>query len=76
MNLAVNDAAYFQVNAQANKAISEITSYLNGKSKEVYAKQYLNIINQFNKKPEAFKLKSVPKIPDGSPIGTTFCDFN
>ena len=73
MNLAVNDAAYFQVNAIANKAITSIYESLDN---SVYANQYKRLIKQFNKEPEEFKLEASPKIPDGSPIGSDLCSYS
>ncbi|RMZ50715.1 DUF5117 domain-containing protein [Flavobacteriaceae bacterium PRS1] len=73
MTLAVNDAAYFQVNAIANKAITSIYESLDN---SVYANQYKRLIKQFNKEPEEFKLEASPKIPDGSPIGSDLCSYS
>ena len=77
MNLAANDNSFFQVKAEANQAINSISKLLYDKKNPVkYASQYAEMIRKFNQKPELFKLKSTPKIPDGSPIGTTICNFN
>ena len=73
MNLAVSDNAYFQTNAIANKAVSTI---LQGLGNSAYDNQYRLLIRRFNEEPEKFKLKSAPKIPDGSPIGTDMCSYN
>lgn len=73
MNLAVNDAAYFQVNAIANKAI---TSIFDGLDNSVYSNQYKRLIKRFNEEPEEFKLEASPKIPDGSPIGSDLCSYS
>ena len=40
-----------------------------------YQMYYLDMINQFEKYPEKFKLEASPKIPDGSPIGSDACGF-
>ena len=77
MNLAVSDNSFFQVKSEANKTISEISKMLYNKKNTIkYANQYAAMIRTFNNKPELFKLKASPKIPDGSPIGSTSCDFN
>ena len=73
MNLAVNDNAYFQVNAIANKAIQTI---FEGLDNSVYSNQYKRLIKRFNEEPEEFKLESSPKIPDGSPIGSDLCNYS
>ena len=73
MNLAANDATFFQVRAHANKAINSIVESLDN---SVYGMEYKRMIQKFYEKPEDFKLKSSPKIPDGSPIGTDFCSSN
>lgn len=72
MNLAVNDNAFFQVNAIANKAIQNIAMNLDNST---YGLQYVRLIKRFNEKPEAFKLELAPKIPDGSPIGSGICNY-
>ncbi|MFK7781976.1 zinc-dependent metalloprotease [Psychroserpens sp.] len=41
-----------------------------------YRKQYLKLIEEFDENPNKFKLKSSPKIPDGSPIGSELCNYN
>ncbi|WCO03305.1 zinc-dependent metalloprotease [Psychroserpens ponticola] len=90
MNLAVNDKAYFQVNAIANQYIDKIKSVPNTINMPVsktpnslpmllpnyYSKQYKKLIEQFNEDPEEFILKNSPKIPDGSPIGSDKCNYN
>ena len=73
MNLAVNDNAYFQVNAIANKAIQTI---FEGLDNSVYSNQYKRLIKRFNEEPEEFKFESSPKIPDGSPIGSDLCSYS
>ncbi|NOY48872.1 MAG: DUF5117 domain-containing protein [Chlorobi bacterium] len=73
MNLAVNDNAYFQVNAIANKAIKSIYE---GLDNTTYSNQYRMMIQQFTKAPEKFKLEDSPKIPDGSPIGSDMCSYS
>jgi len=72
MNLAVNDNAYFQVNAIANKMIKSIYE---GLDNSAYSNQYKRLIKRFNEEPEEFKLEASPKIPDGSPIGSDMCSY-
>jgi len=73
MNLAVNDESYFQVKAKANEAIAKISKLLTTDS---YGKQFQLVINEFMEHSEKFKLKTSPKIPDGSPIGSDICNYN
>ena len=75
-NLASNKKSYFQVKAEANKEITNIAQLLaSKKNKNRYSSEYLNAIRKFNTKPELFELTSSPKIPDGSPIGSTICNL-
>ena len=90
MNLAVNDKAFFQVNAIANQFLEHFKNQMN-KPLTVnmnaiitnsynrapdYRNQYLKLIEQFNEDPEEFKIEQSPKIPDGSPIGSDVCNYN
>ncbi|WP_204345283.1 zinc-dependent metalloprotease [Psychroserpens algicola] len=77
MNLAVSDASIFQVKAKANTAINSLLSdYLSDKKKSsLYRSQFGMMINEFRKHAEKFKIDSVPKIPDGSPIGSDYCNY-
>ena len=72
MNLAVNNNAYFLVNAIANKMIKSIYE---GLDNSAYSNQYKRLIKRFNEEPEEFKLEASPKIPDGSPIGSDMCSY-
>ena len=75
-NLASNKKSYLQVKAEANKEITNISQLLaSKKNKNRYSMEYLNTIRKFNTKPELFELTSSPKIPDGSPIGSTLCNL-
>ncbi len=71
--LAANENSYKQVNAIVNSKLSEISSLLkNNKSngiQKIYDLELVKSIKAFKKDPSKFKKKSVPKIPDGSPIG-------
>jgi len=75
MNLAVNDVSYFQAKYEADMAIRKISRLLydNKQKNRAYAEMYSSMIAQFKNKPEKFKKKDAPKIPDGSPIGTDMC---
>lgn len=77
MNLAVSDAAYFQTKHEAKMAIRKISRLLydNKQKNHAYAEMYRSMISEFNSKPEKFKKKDAPKIPDGSPIGTDMCSY-
>jgi len=77
LNLASNKKSFFQVKAESRKALSNIIQLLESKKhKNKYSGEYLNIIAKFNSKPELFELANSPKIPDGSPIGSTKCNLN
>ncbi|SDS46186.1 protein of unknown function [Formosa sp. Hel1_31_208] len=78
MNLAVSDNSFLQVKAKANDAINTLLrNYLSDKKKpSPYATQYGLMIREFREHPEKFKLEKTPKIPDGSPIGSDFCNYN
>ncbi|MCP9200683.1 zinc-dependent metalloprotease [Gramella sp. GC03-9] len=70
LNLAVNDDATPMVRAETNQAIDELANWLRGRKDAVSQEMYRNI-NRFREEPEEFKLElNVPKIPDGSPIGS------
>ena len=76
LNLASNKKSFFHVKSKANKEIRSIATFLSSKkNKNIYSSEYLRTINKFNIKPELFELKSSPKIPDGSPIGSTQCNL-
>ncbi|WP_040278521.1 zinc-dependent metalloprotease [Psychroserpens damuponensis] len=78
MNLAVSNQSIFQVKAKANNAINTlIRDYLSNKKKpSLYASQYRLLIREFREHPEQFKIENAPNIPDGSPIGSDFCNYN
>lgn len=76
MNLAVNDASFFQVKAKANDAINSISKLIYDKKMALpYGSQYAKLIAEFKNKPEKFKLEAAPQIPDGSPIGSDACSY-
>lgn len=74
--LSSHDGMYAQVNAIVNLKIDEIANYLKDAKvkgvQKVYHQEMVNRINKFKKNPTKFKKPNVPKIPDGSPIGTGF----
>ncbi len=72
MNLAVNDNAFMQVNAIANKAIQNIVLSLDYSA---YGMQYIRLVKRFNEEPGEFKIQDAPGIPDGSPIGSDICNY-
>lgn len=70
LNLAVNDKATPMVKAVANNKIDELANWLRGRKDVVSQEMYRNI-KRFREEPEEFELElNVPKIPDGSPIGS------
>ncbi|MFD1061904.1 zinc-dependent metalloprotease [Winogradskyella litorisediminis] len=78
MNLAVNDESYFQVKAIVNNILVKSLENF-GKSyseSEKFDLQYKIMMKEFFEHPEKFKLDAAPKIPDGSPIGSGFCEYN
>ena len=78
MNLAVSDQSMFQVKAKANDAINLVLrEYLADKKKpSLYSAQFGLLVKEFKEHPEKFKIENAPKIPDGSPIGSGFCNYN
>ncbi len=76
--LAADGNSYKQVNAIVNNKLSEIAILLKAKKsngiQKIYDIELIKSIETFKKNPSKFKKKSVPKIPDGSPIGSD--DFN
>ena len=76
MNLAVSDESFFQVKAKANDALNSFLSDYFPAKKPSYVVQYGMMVKQFREHPEKFKIENAPKIPDGSPIGSGFCNYN
>ncbi|WP_224482950.1 zinc-dependent metalloprotease [Robertkochia aurantiaca] len=72
MNLALNNEAYPQVQGLALEQIDRIDAELKKDDNYPYRKAYLDRIERFREKPELFELIPVKKIPDGSPIGSSF----
>lgn len=73
MNLAINDKALLQVKVKVNKAIDRSIAIMDESSE--YKVHFEKMIEEFRNHPEKFKLQSVPKIPDGSPIGSDNCNY-
>ncbi|MEE9365000.1 MAG: zinc-dependent metalloprotease [Cellulophaga sp.] len=69
MNLAAHKNVHPQVNAIANKKLSDFKSLLLSSDKNENTIEMARRIDAFKAKPELFKIIPVSKIPDGSPIG-------
>jgi len=69
MNLAVGKNVHPQVNAIANSKLKELKTRILTDKKGVNAAELVRRIDNFFEAPGEFKVLSVPKIPDGSPIG-------
>lgn len=79
MNLAQHPKASPSVKAQSRYILHEISQKITAKkyneAEKPYQFHYIEMIDQFKKYPEKFKLEASPKIPDGSPIGSDACRF-
>ncbi len=73
ISLASSDKSFHQVKAYAYNALDKIDSGLNKGS--VYDMEFKRIIASFKKDPSKFRIKAAPTIPDGSPIGTDYCNY-
>ncbi|GAA4324409.1 zinc-dependent metalloprotease [Pontixanthobacter gangjinensis] len=70
LNLAVHKEATPMVKAITNAKIDSLADWLRSRNDAVSSEMYRNI-QMFREKPEEFELElNVPKIPDGSPIGS------
>ena len=70
LNLAINNDATPMVRAIANEKIDELANWLRTRKDAVSSEMYRNI-KRFREEPENFELEiNIPKIPDGSPIGS------
>ena len=70
LNLAIHKNSTTLVRALTNDKIDELGNWLRVRDDAVSKEMYRNI-KMFRERPEEFKLElNVPKIPDGSPIGT------
>ena len=70
MNLAAHDKVHPQVNAIANEMLSTLKSTLLKAEKNAINMEMVRRIDAFKTNPDKFKVITVPKLPDGSPIGT------
>jgi hypothetical protein len=76
--LAADDRATFQVKAQVKEVLLRLRSWFITQTTSeniTYFKEFVYLIDRFNKNPDLFKKEIPPKIPDGSPIGSIRCDF-
>jgi hypothetical protein len=74
-NLAVNPNSIPQTKAITNNVIDLLNRTFSNKS-DMFSKQLVLEIKEFREHPEKFKIIEVPKIPDGSPIGSFQCGMN
>ena len=72
MNLAVSSQSIPQTKAIAREGITNISAKISNRS-DAFEVFLLSEIDRFNRAPEKFKQLEVPKIPDGSPIGSYQC---
>ena len=79
MNLAQHENSSSAVKAQCryllNGIAKKVTSQKQSEAQKAYQFYYLEMMAQFEKYPEKFKIEASPKIPDGSPIGTNACYY-
>ncbi len=70
LNLAVNKESTSLVKAVTNHKIDELSNWLRNRKDPVSEEMYRNF-KMFREKPEEFRVDlNIPKIPDGSPIGS------
>ncbi|PPK93999.1 uncharacterized protein DUF5117 [Nonlabens xylanidelens] len=67
MNLIASTRTNIEVKAAARNELNSIEKELN--KRDSFENQLLSQIKNFNTHPELFKVKQLPSIPDGSPIG-------
>lgn len=67
INLIVSTRTNIEVKAAARNELNSIEKELN--KRDIFENQLLSQIKNFNTHPELFKVKQLPSIPDGSPIG-------
>lgn len=67
MNLIASTRTNIEVKAAARNELYSIEKELN--KRDSFENQLLSQIKNFNTHPELFKVKQLPSIPDGSPIG-------
>lgn len=70
LNLAVNDKSTPMVKSITNQQIDELANWLRTRKDAISVEMYRNI-KRFREEPDEFKFEiNIPKIPDGSPIGS------
>lgn len=75
LNLIATDDASPQVKSIANETLDTLLTMLKS-NKSTFNNQLIRELISFRKYPERFKIYEVPKIPDGSPIGSAPCIMN
>ena len=75
LNLIATDQASPQVKSIANETLDTLLTMLKS-NKSTFNNQLIRELISFRKYPERFKIYDVPKIPDGSPIGSAPCIMN
>lgn len=74
IKLAETESATAKVKAVTNLKVDELKDWLSNKDGAMH-QQMLREIENYGKNPEEYKTKlNVPKIPDGSPIGSFRCE--
>ncbi len=71
-NLAASEKVHPQVNATAHQKLKDLRSSLSANVKNGLRMEMVRRIDEFYEHPEHFKPIPVPKVPDGSPIGTNY----
>jgi len=75
LNLTATDQTSPQVKSIANETLDTLLTILKS-NKSTFNNQLIRELISFRKYPERFKTYEVPKIPDGSPIGSAPCIMN
>ena len=75
LNLIATDHASPQVKSIANETLDTLLTMLKS-NKSTFNNQLIRELISFRKYPKRFKIYEVPKIPDGSPIGSAPCLMN
>ena len=75
IQLAQNEDVIPQVRAIVKHELKKLKTQLEAKKasgvEAIYIADYIEIIDSYFKNPSSFKVIDAPKIPDGSPIGTS-----
>ena len=75
MKLGSDSDAYGQVNAMVYSQLDALNQQLKKDSSIEFNKYYLHSIDQFLKNVNVVSESKSQRIPDGSPIGAIYCDF-